>query len=71
MFPENAYPFWISYVVNSLRRSWGFLNLLAYWFLSPAKEETKEDLFEEEVTVHESFMSDMRSANETNLSRIV
>lgn len=35
IFANVEYPFWLMITVTTARRCWGFLNLLAYWFLSP------------------------------------
>jgi len=35
IFFDAIYPFWLIFIVSTARRCWGFLNLLAYWFLSP------------------------------------
>jgi len=41
----NVYPFGITLVVSILHRSWGFLNLCAFWFLNPVTNslETSSD----------------------------
>ncbi len=43
MIPQNVSPFWVTYTVTTLRRCWGFLNLLAYWFLNPAENQTETE----------------------------
>ena len=43
IFINGPFPFWAVAVACTLRDSWGFLNLLAYWFLGSNKDE-KVDL---------------------------
>jgi uncharacterized membrane protein (DUF485 family) len=36
---NNNYPFGVGAIITFLYRSWGFLNLLIYWFLLPRAEK--------------------------------
>jgi len=38
IFFDNEYPFDVTLFLATLRRTWGFLNLLAYWFFKPEKQ---------------------------------
>jgi len=38
IFLENEYPFPLVLFLATVRRAWGFLNLLAYWFFKPEKQ---------------------------------
>jgi len=38
IFFDNEYPFGVTLFLATLRRIWGFLNLLAYWFFKPEKQ---------------------------------
>jgi len=45
MFQGRNSPFYVSVLISVTRRSWGFLNLLAYWFLKIAKKKEEEQSF--------------------------
>jgi len=38
---KQSSPFWVAFLINTLRRSWGVLNLLAFWFTSVEGDENK------------------------------
>jgi len=40
----NQYPFVLILFLATLRRTWGFLNLFAYWFFKPEKQGGNEKL---------------------------
>jgi len=49
----ESLPFWAIEISSLCHRSWGFLNLLAYWFLRYAdneKDETKQEAEENNVS---------------------
>jgi len=48
MFQGKIAPFEIAVIISITRRSWGFLNLLAYWFLRIGEEENNNLHFDEE-----------------------
>jgi len=45
MFQGRTAPFTVSVFISVTRRSWGFLNLLAYWFLKITKRKEEEQSF--------------------------
>jgi len=57
-FIDSEMPFLIVFIVTTFRRAWGFLNLLAYWFLRPQQED--QDQYD--------FDSSGESGNESDYS---
>jgi len=57
MFQGRNAPFGVSVFISVTRRSWGFLNLLAYWFLKIAKKKEEEQSFvhNENSEIEQSF----------------
>ena len=47
MFQGKIAPFGVAVVVSFTRRSWGFLNLLAYWFFKVGEQENNSHCDEE------------------------
>jgi len=41
---KRSSPFWMAFLISTLRRSWGVLNLLAFWFTSIDGNDNKESL---------------------------
>ena len=42
IFRESDFPFWVVFVASTARRCWGFLNLMAYWFLNPTSKTANQ-----------------------------
>jgi len=49
MFQGEYPPMEVAAIVGSVRRTWGFLNLLAYWFVRMAEDERKKSVEYEHV----------------------
>ncbi len=41
---RRSSPFWWAFAISTLRRSWGVLNLLAFWFTSVDGKENRDSL---------------------------
>jgi len=46
LLPGDIYPFVVSYFISVSKRSWGFLNLLAYWYLNFNNEKWESEISE-------------------------
>ena len=50
---EERYHFGPAIIVNSLHRSWGFLNMMAYYFIRPGKKNNESDLMENNRSINQ------------------
>jgi len=51
IFRESDFPFWVVFLASTTRRCWGFLNIVAYWFLNPSSTADRTSL---EISIIES-----------------
>lgn len=47
IIPDAAHPFAVGITINTLHRCWGFLSLMAYWFVKPNEQEEQQRLLKE------------------------
>jgi len=66
LLPGDIYPFAVSYFISVTKRSWGFLNLLAYWYLNFNDERI--DIEASETTSDLAFSTKINPFSESRQS---
>jgi len=53
VLPGQHYPFAAGITINTLHRSWGFLSLMAYWFVKPKEQDEQKLLSDKESSINQ------------------
>jgi len=61
-------PFFMQFIASTFRRSWGFLNLVVYWFLRYTEDE--EDQSEKFIDETKLLFHDNRSSLSSHFSEL-